>query len=154
MQLKQKINAEFIAAYKAGDKVRKDALGMLKTKITEIEKKDSREATDADVVSAVQQLVKQRQQTIDAYEKSPNMTETILDAIVKEKGELKILQEFLPKQMTSEEIDAEVQKILKESTEANNRKLNVVMKTFKKKYNGQYDSRIVKELTEMHLKTM
>lgn len=138
MTLKERINSEFTEAYKAKNMFKKTALGMLKTKITEAEKKEGKELNDSDIISVVSSAVKQIDQTILSYTENKADEEKINDAI-KEK---EILASYLPKQMTDAEMKAEVLVIMEDMIfppDQAKQALGGIMKHFKTNYNGQYN---------------
>lgn len=144
--MKNRINSEFIAAFKAKDMFRKDVLGMLKTKITEAEKKDGKELNNDQVFNVINSSLKQVEQTIAAT--VGNTESNVHQEALKEK---EILLSFLPTQMTDAEIEAEVIEVLKESVfpaDQKNRAVGGIMKHFKEKFNGQYNSGSLKAIVD------
>lgn len=93
------LNAGIKTAMRAKDKARLTTLRGIKSVADGIAKKEVRETTSADVENAVLTGVKQRQEAIDLYIKGNR--EDLADV---ERSEMAILQEFLPEQLTEEEI--------------------------------------------------
>lgn len=108
MNLKNEIQNRYILAMKNGDAGAKTALASLKTKITEFEKQSgSVEASDNDILKLISVQIKQRQQSIAAYELGARK-----DLADRERNEAEVLQALLPSQMSAEEISAELNKII------------------------------------------
>lgn len=108
MNLKSEIQTRYISAMKNGDTSAKNALASLKTKITEFEKQNgSVDASDNDVIKIISNQVKQRQQSFEAYDLAARK-----DLADREKDEMQVLQALLPPQMSTEEISAELSKIV------------------------------------------
>jgi uncharacterized protein YqeY len=111
MSLKERIQADFLTSMKEKDETKKSTLKMLKTKITEAEKASANESLSDDaVIKTIITSVKQRRQSIEEFSKANR-----LDLVQKEKAELEILESYLPKQMTEEEISEELRKIMQAS---------------------------------------
>lgn len=145
MTLKTKIQADFLLAMKSKDIVTKSALGILKTKITEAEKLHGVELSDVDVAKVIVGLVKQRKQSIEEFAKADRQ-----DLVEKETLELSLLEKYLPAQMTREKITEEVKVLLKGMDFSNMQRLvGQAIGAFNKKFTGQADPRVVKEVVEI-----
>jgi uncharacterized protein YqeY len=145
MTLKEQIQSKFIEAMKAKDDVSKSALSGLKAKITEAEKANGNISLgDTEIVKVVSSAIKQRKQSVDAFEQAGRT-----DLVDKEKGEILILEAFLPKQMTEEEIEKAVREIILGMTDVStnpNALQGKTMGAFNKAYSGQADSKVVMEI--------
>lgn len=141
--LKTKIQADYISALKNKEEVRKVALSSIKAKITELEKVDGKELTDDGVMKVVVSLMKQRNQSIDAF-KSGNRQ----DLVDKETAELNVIQSYLPKQMTDAEIINILSDFYSKSDFGDNRNkaVGMGMGFMNKTYPGQFDSKKLSEL--------
>lgn len=95
------------AAMRAKDTARLGTLRFLQAAIKQKEVDERRELTDADVTAIIEKQVKQRRESIAAFE-SAGRTETAAH----EQAELDVLQEFLPKQASAEELEAAITKAL------------------------------------------
>ncbi len=107
--LKQKLNDDLKQALRSGDKVKLSTIRLLLSavKYTEIARQAT--LTDADVLGVIAKEVKQRQESILAFKQGNRP-----DLVAKEEAELAILQAYLPKQMTRDEIIAEARRIIAE----------------------------------------
>ena len=94
-----KLNTDIKSAMKAKDKVRLTTLRGVKSEADSIAKKDVRDVTSGDIENAVIKGIKQRKEAIDIY--VDKKREDLADV---ERAEVDILQEFLPDQLTNEEI--------------------------------------------------
>jgi uncharacterized protein YqeY len=145
MTLKEKIQKEFVTAMKAKDEVAKSALSGLKAKITEAEKVNGNISLgDTEIVKVVSSSIKQRNQSVDAFEKAgrPDMAQI-------EKNEIIVLEKFLPPQMSENEIEKEVREIISNMPEfyANSNALQgKTMGEFNKRFSGQADPKLVMEI--------
>lgn len=140
MSLKDKLTDEMKSAMKSQDKIRLSTIRMLLSAVKNKEI-DSREIlTDEEVIETITSQVKQRKDSIEQFTKAVR-----LDLVEKEEAELKILQEFLPKQLTTEEIESEVEKAVTESGAAGMKDLGKVMKALMPKVTGKADGKIVSD---------
>lgn len=94
-------------AMRAKDTARLGTLRFLQAAIKQKEVDERRELTDADVMAIIEKQVKQRRESIAAFE-GAGRTETA----AQEQAELAILQEFLPQQASAQELDAAIGKAL------------------------------------------
>lgn len=146
MTLKEKINADYIAAFKSKDTVAKSALSGLKSKIIESEKAGpaGTELSDADVLKIVISTIKQRKQSVEEFTKAGRM-----DLVEQETAELKPIESYLPKQMGDSEITSAVMELL---SEMDGLGLNAqvltgkVIGAFNKKFPGMASTVKVKEI--------
>lgn len=146
MTLKEKINADYITAFKAKDTVAKSALSGLKSKILEAEKAGptGTELSDADVLKIVISTIKQRKQSVEEFTKAGRM-----DLVEQETLELAPIEAYLPKQMDDYEITSAVKELIAEFDGAN---LNIqaltgkVIGAFNKKFPGMASPIKVKEI--------
>lgn len=95
------------AAMRAKDTARLGTLRFLQAAIKQKEVDERRELTDADVTAIIEKQVKQRRESIVAFENA-GRTETA----AQELAELEVLQEFLPQQASPEELEAAIAKAL------------------------------------------
>ena len=145
MSLKEKINADFIIAMKAKALVVKSALSSIKAKITEGEKLNGNsELSDQEVLKVITTAIKQRKQSYDAF-----MLGNREDLAINEQEEMKVLEIYLPKQMTEEEIESAVRTIIQEMSAVVTNPQALTGKTigeFNKQYQGMADITVVKSI--------
>jgi uncharacterized protein YqeY len=146
IMLKQKIQSDFIIAMKSQDVVAKNALNSLKAKITEAEKANgNKELDEAGVIKVITNAIKQRSQSIDEFTKGGR-----LELVKLEEAEIKVLEVYLPVQLTPEEIKEKIAEVAIEFASLPNlvAKMGRTMGTFNKKYQGQANPSLVKTLIE------
>ena len=140
MGLREDITASLKEAMKAGDKKK---LGTLRLMQAAIKDKDINSRTeghesaltlDSGLVELFAKMVKQRQDSIMAYEQGgrPELAQA-------EKDEIAVIQSFMPKQMTEEEAKAAVADVIKAVGAASVKDMGKVMAELKAKYAGQMD---------------
>lgn len=148
-ELYKKINNDMTTSMKAGDPALLSTLRFLVSELRRVEidkypPSVGGELTDEDVVSILQKSVKQHKESIEMFEKGNRA-----DLVEKERRELAIVNEYLPKQMEEAEIRAIVEKAVSDTgakTMADIGKvMGAVMPLIKGKCDGSVVSGIVKE---------
>jgi len=107
--LKQKLADDLKQAMRQGDKVRRSVIRLLIAAINNAEIARQATLNDADIYGVVAKEIRQRKESIEAFKlgKRP-------DLVAQEEAELAILQDYLPRQVSREEIIAEAKKIIAE----------------------------------------
>ena len=143
MKLFEKINADYITAFKAKDTIAKSALSGLKAKIQDIEKaKHAGPLTDDLVLKAVIAAVKTRTQSIAEYEKAGRT-----DLVDTEKAELVVIEKYLPAQLNPEGLRSAVLEVLAELPDGPApKRIGMATGAMNKKYSGQFDNATLQEL--------
>lgn len=142
MTLVEKINAELKASMLARDADRTGALRMLKSAIgyAQIEKKVE-PLPDADALVVVQKEAKKRRDSSAEFERGGRP-----ELAAKEAAELKVLEEFLPKQLSPEELDALVKAAIAEAGATSKKDMGAVMKVAQAKAAGRADGKALSGL--------
>jgi uncharacterized protein YqeY len=108
MTLKEKVNADYIQAFKEKNTFKKNLLSVVKSEITTIEKNTSVEnLSDADVTKILNKTAKSLNETIKSLT-STDYGESLVQAC----AELAIIQCYLPTLMSKEEVDAKVNELV------------------------------------------
>lgn len=109
MPLLDKINTDLKAAMRAKEEVRLLVLRTLLSSVNYAEIAKQKKLDDAGIIEVIGKEIKQRRESIEAYDKGNRK-----DLSDKEQAELAILQEYMPAQMSREEITAIVEKVIAE----------------------------------------
>ena len=123
MTLKDQITADMIAAMKAKDAARTSTLRMLKAAITNREKDGGGEISDEDVLKLLRTQVKQRRDSVEQYEKGGRK-----DLADKEQAEIGIIEGYLPKAASQDEINQAVAAAIAETGASSMKDMGTVMK--------------------------
>jgi len=103
MSLREQLNEEMKAALKARESERLAALRLLLAAVKQREVDERVTLDDAGVIGVVEKMIKQRRDSIAQYEKAARQ-----DLADKEKYEISVIEAYLPKQMSAQEIEAAV----------------------------------------------
>lgn len=105
--LKEKISNATKDAMRARDTTRLGTLRLLQAAIKQREVDERIELTDDDIIAIIDKQIKQRRESIQAYEKAGRA-----DTAAAEQNEIDILSEFMPEQASAEEITALIEEVL------------------------------------------
>jgi len=134
MSLKARINDDVKAAMRAGDARRRDALRLLLAAVKQREVDERRELTDADVVSVIDRMTKQRRESIAQFEKGGRQ-----DLAQKEQFELELLQGYMPQALSDAEIATAVAEAISATGAKGPADMGKVMGALKGKLAGRAD---------------
>jgi len=142
MSLEQKVNDEIKNAMRAKDEAGLRTLRSIKAAII-IEKTSEGAAevmSEATEMKMLQKLAKQRRDSLDIFEKQNRE-----DLAAKEREELAIIERFLPKPMTQEELEAAIKAIIAETGAKSPADMGKVMGVATKQLAGKADGKVVSE---------
>ena len=105
--LKEKLLNDLKDAMKAKDTNKKNAVQMVRTAILQIEKDKCIEVTDEQIIDIIAKEVKTRKDSLVEFEKAERQ-----DLIDQTNSEISVLEQYLPKQLTDEELELQVKEIV------------------------------------------
>tara|TARA_Y100001970_G_scaffold188311_1_gene229046 strand:+ start:76 stop:534 length:459 start_codon:yes stop_codon:yes gene_type:complete len=147
--LKTKLKDELIKAMKDKDKLKVSTLRMVNASIKDLEisqrtNNQEDEISDNKIIDILVKMVKQRKEAADTY-KQGNRD----DLSKKELDEIKIIEEYLPKQLSEDEIIKIIEDLISKNNISDISGMGLLMSEIKKKYSGQLDlglaSKIIKD---------
>jgi uncharacterized protein YqeY len=143
MNIKEKIQADFITALKAKDEDAKAALSSIKAKITEAEKVNGNELTNDEIIKVINKAIKQREESAKIY-----LDAGRTEMARKEADEACVLRSYMPSQMSEAEIEMAVKEIMAGIDHGGNmnKLTGQTMGMFNKTYQGRADSKVVSEI--------
>jgi uncharacterized protein YqeY len=144
MTLKEKISEDLKVAMKSGDRTRLETLRTLRAVLLEreIEKRGSGPPmTPDDELAVLTSAAKKRRESIEQFQKGGRM-----DLVDQESRELAIIQEYLPKQMSDEELTSLVKGVISEAGAATPADFGRVMPAVMKLAKGKADGKVVQDL--------
>jgi uncharacterized protein YqeY len=139
MDLRTRIGDALKVAMKARDADRLSTLRLINAAIKDRDialRGDGREdgVTDAEVLQILGKMVKQRQESVRAYEEGGR-----LELAEKERAEVRVIEEFLPRQLSDEEVAAAIDEAIGATGAEGIRDMGKVMGELKARYTGQMD---------------
>ena len=148
MGLKEKLQADLTDAIRARDEVKSGTVRMLLTAITneEVAGKTSKVLNDAEIITVLARESKKRREAVDAY------TEAKRDDLAnKEKAEGVIIAQYLPEQLSDDEIKKMIADAIAETNAAGPAGMGLVMKVLQPKIAGKADGGLVSALVKAAL---
>ncbi|MFP3975981.1 MAG: GatB/YqeY domain-containing protein [Chloroflexota bacterium] len=143
MALQEKIMADLKQAMKSGDKDRVAVIRMARAAIKNAEIAKGHELDDSEVIDVLSKEVKQRNESIDELKKANRP-----DLLEKEEKALSILKEFLPEQMSEEDIAEAARKVIDEVGATSPREKGKVMSKLMPELKGKADGRLISEVVD------
>ena len=141
--LKEKLLEDLKDAMKTKNVNKKNAVQMVRTAILQIEKDKGIEVSDEQILGIVAKEVKTRKDAIAEYEQANRE-----DLIEKANEEIKALEEYLPKQLTDEELVTEVKKVIEKLNATSMKDMGPVMKEAKATIGAQADGKRINEVVK------
>jgi len=138
-----RIKVDLTAAMKQRDSVTVSTLRMLladaKRALVDGPKRET--LTDEEVILLVQRGIKRRREAIEQYEKASRT-----ELAEQEAAEMKVLQAYLPQQLSPEEIEAIVDQVIADTGASTKRDMGAVMGAVMGQHKGQVDGKVVQQI--------
>ncbi len=132
--MRDRLMAETKAALKAQDRARLSALRLISAELQTRDIAAKSAIPDQDIPAVLQKMIKQRRESLAIYEKAGRTEQAAQEA-----GEISVIEEFLPKQMSEAEAKAVIAAVVKEVGAASPKEMGKVMALLKERYAGQMD---------------
>lgn len=141
MSLKEKLAEDLKEAMRARDETRKSAIRMALAAIKNAEVAAIKQFGDPEVLGVIAKQVKQRRESIEEFRKAGRQ-----DLVDKETAEMRVLESYLPAQMSREEIVAEARKVVDEVGARGPQDKGKVMAAIMPRLAGRAEGRTVNEV--------
>jgi uncharacterized protein len=147
MEIREKIMSDMKTAMRDKDQTKLDTIRFLQAAIKnrEIENRPN-PLTPDDVLAVIKKMVKQRKESIEQYQAASRQ-----DLVDKENAELKVIEGYLPAQMSKEQIEALVVEVIAEMKPSSIKDMGPLMKAVIAKSGGSADNKIVSEIIRTKL---
>lgn len=132
--LKQRIQDDMKTSMKSGDKARLQVIRLIMSAIKQIEVDERIELDDDRIITVLDKMTKQRRESADQYEKAGRD-----DLLQQELYEIGILKEFLPAELSDEEIEALIEEAISSTGASSIKDMGKVMGQLKPKVQGRAD---------------
>ena len=149
MALNSKISDDLKSAMKSGDKTRLETLRTIRASLMqkEIEKRGSGQPmSEEDELGVLTSAAKKRKESMELFEKGGR-----LELVEQEGRELAIIQEYLPKQLSLEEIEGVVKRIVSQVGASSQKDFGRVMPLVMKELRGKGEGRLIQDCVRKHL---
>ncbi len=146
MKLEDRLLEDMKTAMKAGRKEELATIRMVRAQLKEARITKMADLTDEDVISALQQAAKRRREAIDLYVKGNRQ-----DLVEKEKNELKIIEKYLPEQLSKDEIMAVITQNIQKLGITSEKDIGKLMGALMSQLKGKADGKVVQQLARTAL---
>ena len=145
----EKFNKDIIAAMKSKDQVRLTVLRMVKGTMQLESINNKKEINDDLLVDCVSKQIKLRNDSINEFEKAGRV-----DLVDKNKEEVAILMEYLPSQLSSEELDKVLDEVFNIVNPTSQKDMGSIMKEVTPRVKGRADMKLVSEKIKERLSSL
>ena len=139
--LKQKLADDLKQAMRSGDEVRRSVIRLVMAAIKNTEIARQTSLDDGDVLGVIAKEARQRRESIESFKQGNRQ-----DLVDKEEAELAVLNEYLPRQMTRDEIVAEVRRVIEQTGAQGPQDKGKVMPKLIAELKGKADGRALNEV--------
>lgn len=147
--MKEELLKQLKEAMKNKDELKKNTITMLRSAILQVEKDKQIVLNDDQIQEIVAKEVKKRKESIDDYLKGGRE-----DIVQDLKREIEILSEYLPEQLTKEEIETLVDEAIKNVGATSPREMGKVMQEIRPKTAGKADGKLVSDIVKEKLASL
>lgn len=146
MSIEKQIYSDMVAAMKSNEILKRDTLRYLLSEIKQMRVDTRKELTDADVIKITKGSIKKRQDAIELFKQGGRQ-----DLVDKNTAEIKLLEIYLPKQLSPEELDKIVTDTIARLGITNPKDTGRVMKEILSVYGSQTDGKTVQQIVSSKL---
>lgn len=146
MSIKDTLKADMITAMKGKEKERLECIRFIQSAVKKVEIDTRKDLDDAAVIGILMNLAKQRKDSIDQFRKGGRE-----DLATKEESELKILQAYLPDQMSADDLGKLVADAIKETGATGMKEMGAVIKAVMAKASGRAEGSAISEMVKRKL---
>ncbi len=141
--LKEKLLEDLKSAMKEKDEVKKNTVQMVRAAILQVEKDKGITLEDNQVLDIIAKESKKRKDSLADFEKSGR--EDLISGV---KKEIEILSQYLPKQLSKEEITTIVKQIIEQTGATTMKEMGIIMKEAKQKMGASADGKTINEVVK------
>ena len=141
--LKEKLLADLKQSMKDKNVVRKNTVQMVRAGILQVEKDTGKEVDDNKIIDIIAKEKKKKKDAIKDFERAGRQ-----DLVDQTNEEMRVLEEYLPKQLSKEEIKEIVEKVIKDVGATSIKDMGIVMKEAKAKIGAGADGRTINEVVK------
>ncbi|WP_040948377.1 GatB/YqeY domain-containing protein [Gorillibacterium massiliense] len=146
MSLNEQLNEDMKQAMKSQNKFRLSVIRMVRSAIKNIEIDQRKTLDDNEILDILSREIKQRRDSLQEFEKAgrEDLAETV-------KSEIAIIAEYLPQQLSEEEIHAIVRQTIQETGASSKAEMGKVMSALMPKVKGRADGKLVNQIVQQQL---
>lgn len=147
MNLKEKINEDLKNAMKAKETFRTETIRSIRAEILKMDKSGlGREMNEEEELQLLNKQAKMRKESIEMFKNAGRD-----DLVDRESRQLEIINEYLPKQLTREEAEAVIDKIIENTGPVTSKDIGKIMGPVMKELKGKFDGKVIQEIVKSRL---
>ncbi len=143
MSLKQTLKDDLKTAMREKNIVKRDSIRAINTMIKQIEVDERKELDDSEVLKLIQKGIKQREEAVIQYKEASRD-----DLVQKEQEQIDVFKEYMPKQLSDEELEAGMKELIAELGATSMKEMGKIMGQASKKFAGIADGKRINEMTK------
>lgn len=141
--LKEKLLEDLKQAMKEKNLNRKNVVQMVRAAILQVEKDKAIEVTDEQIVEIIAKEAKKRKDSLADYQKGGRE-----DLVAQIEEEIAVLEEYLPKQLSKEEVEEKVKAIIQKTNASSMKDMGMVMKEAKQEIGATADGKMISDVVK------
>ena len=141
MSLKETLMEDMKNSMKNKDTIKKNTITMVRAAIKQREVDERIELSDEDILDIISKQVKEKRAAIEEFKRGNRQ-----DLVDLTDSEIEILLEYLPKQLSEEEVEAIVREVIDEVNATSMKDIGIIMKTVMPRVKGMTDGNIVNKV--------
>ncbi len=143
MSIKEKLMEDLKVSMRNKDKLRKDTITMVRAAIKQIEVDERIELSDEDVLDVLNKQLKEKNKSIVEFEKGNRQ-----DLVDQTNAEIEILLDYLPKQLSDEELTVIIKTTIEELNLSSYKEMGLLMKNIMPKVKGRADGNMISKIAQ------
>ena len=143
MSLKEQLKEDLKTAMRDKEVIKRDSIRAINTMIKQIEVDERKELIDEDIIKLIQRGIKQREEAITQY-----FAASRNDLVEKEQEQIDIFMEYLPKQLSDEELESIIKSIISETGAESMKDMGKIMNPAKEKIGGSADGKRINDMVK------
>lgn len=146
MTLKQKLQEDLKTSMKNKDTLRKSVITLIRSSIKQVEVDKRIELNDDDVIDIISKQLKQRNDSLEQFLDAGRE-----DLVEETRSEIEVLKEYLPQQLSEEELNEIVKQTISEVGATSMKDMGKIMSVIKPKIKGRADGKLINKLVKENL---
>ena len=146
MSLKQKLQEDLKSSMKNKDNTKKSVVTLIRASIKQYEVDNRVELDDSQIIDLIAKLLKQTKDSLDEFKKAGRE-----DLMTQAEAEIEVLKEYLPQQLSEEELNEIVISTISEVGATSMKDMKNIMSSIMPKVKGRADGKLINELVKKNL---
>lgn len=146
MSLKERLQEDLKSSMKNKETVKKSVITLIRASIKQFEVDNRVELDDDGIIDVISKQLKQRNDALEEFKKANRD-----DLVSETEAEIKVLKEYLPQQLSEEELEVIVKETISEVGATSMKDMGKIMSAIKPKTKGRADGKMINELVKASL---